>query len=318
VEPRIKRALSRSGLALLGLVLLLALALPGWRSFEQGPLDAAARADAPGRFVPLQHGAVHVVESGPRDGPAVLMVPGFSVPHYVFEPLDARLAAAGFRVVRFDLYGRGWSDRPDVVYDRALFAQQVEQLLDALALPRAHLVGLSMGGAIAARFAATRPERVQRLVLIAPLTRARDIAPLDRPWLGEWLTRVWLLPKLADSQMSDFVHPERHAGWAERFRPQLRYDGFGRAILSTLRHVMTRDSLDDFAAVGRQARDVLLVWGRQDGVVPFAHAEVVRAAIPQARVLPVDDAGHLPHREQPDAVAAAVEAFLREPATASR
>jgi pimeloyl-ACP methyl ester carboxylesterase len=307
-----KRILDAALLLLLGLLAV----LPAWRSFERGPLDAAARAAAPGRFVELEHGPVHVVELGPAGGEAVLLVPGFSVPSYVFEPLDAKLAADGFRVITFDLYGRGFSARPDVRYDRDLFVRQVEQLMDALALREAHLVGLSMGGAIAVRLAATQPERVRRLALVAPLTRARDISPLQVPWLGEWLTRVWLLPKLADSQMSDFVHPEKHAGWAARFRPQMRYDGFGRALLSTLRHVMTSDSLADMAAVGRQRREVMLVWGRQDSVVPFSHSSDVRAALPQARFVPVADAGHLPHREQPEAVATALAAFLRAPAPA--
>ncbi|MCI1710562.1 MAG: alpha/beta hydrolase [Chiayiivirga sp.] len=285
---------------LLGLAILIvvALALPVLRNRERGPLDAAARAEAPGQFLELTHGAVHVQLDGPESGVPVVLVPGFSVPSYVWEPLDAQLAAAGFRVVRFDLYGRGWSARPDVVYDRDLFAHQLDEVLDALQIERAHVVGLSMGGAIAGRYAAQHPDRVDALVLVAPFTRARDISPLQWPWLGEWLNRVWLLPKLAASQMSDFVHPERHPGWAAKFEPQMRFGGFGRAILSTLRHVMTRDSLDDFDAIGKQSRATLLVWGRQDTVVPFADHEAVRAAIPQAQFLAVDEAGHLPHVEQ--------------------
>jgi pimeloyl-ACP methyl ester carboxylesterase len=303
--------MKRALLLVLGLIAALLIALPPLRSFEQGPLDDAARAAAPGRFIELEHGLVHLLESGPRDGDPVVLVHGFSVPSYVWEPLEAHLAAAGFRVVRFDLYGRGFSARPDVRYDRALFARQLEQVMDRLQIERAHLVGLSMGGAIVSHFAATRPGRVQRVALLAPLTQARDIGALEWPLLGEWTSRVWFLPKLAASQMSDFVRPERHPGWGERFEPQMRYDGFGHAILSTLRHVMTEDSLGDFATLGRTSRDVLLVWGRQDSVLPFAQHAAVRAAIPQARFLPVDEAGHLAHREQPEQVAAALIAFLR-------
>jgi pimeloyl-ACP methyl ester carboxylesterase len=303
--------MKRALLFAVALLAALLLALPGLRSFEHGPLDAAARAAAPGRFVTLEHGPVHVLESGPRDGPPVVLVHGFSVPSYVWEPLDTQLAEAGFRVVRFDLYGRGLSARPAVRYDRALFARQVEQVMDRLQIEQAHLVGLSMGGAIAGHFAATRPERVRQLALLAPLTQSRDIGALQWPLLGEWLNRVWFLPKLAASQMSDFVQPEKHAGWAARFEPQMRYDGFGDAILSTLRHVMTSDSLDDFAAVGRSSRAVLLVWGRQDSVLPFAQHAAVRAAIPQAQFLAIDGAGHLAHREQPEQVGSALVAFLR-------
>lgn len=300
-------------LATIAAVLAAILLLPVLRDRETGPLDDEARAQAPGRFVPLRHGLVHAQFAGPEDGHPVVLVPGFSVPGYVWEPLDQRLAEAGFRVVRFDLYGRGWSARPDLNYDRDLFASQLRELMDALQIERAHVIGLSMGGAIAGRFAAEHPERIDKLVLIAPFTLSRDITPLQWPIVGEWLNRVWLLPKLAASQMSDFVHPERHPDWAGKFLPQMRFDGYGRAILSTLRHVMTKDSLPDFSRVGTQQRPVLLVWGRQDSVVPFAHNESVLAAIPAAEFLPVDGAGHLPHVEQTDIVAAKVIAFLRSP-----
>lgn len=300
-------------LALLALLLAAAAVLPVLRNVEQGPLDRTTRDAAPGQFLELSHGPVHVQLSGPQMGVPVVLVPGFSVPSYVWEPLDARLAAAGFRVVRFDLYGRGWSARPDVVYDRDLYSEQLRELMDALHIERAHVIGLSMGGAIAGRFTAQHPDRVATLTLIAPFTYARDIAPLQWPLLGEWMNRVYVLPKLAASQMSDFVHPERHAGWAGRFLPQMRYDGFGRAILSTLRNVMTQDSLGDFAVVGALHREVMLVWGRRDLVVPFAHSEAVRGAIPQAQFVAVDEAGHLPHVEQPELVAKTLIEFLAAP-----
>jgi pimeloyl-ACP methyl ester carboxylesterase len=300
------------GFLLLVAVLALAL-LPSLRNLEQGPLDEVARRDAPGDFVPLAHGDVHYQIAGPESGVPVVLVHGFSVPSYVWEPLDERLAGAGFRVIRFDLYGRGWSARPDVRYDRDLFADQLRELLDALQVRRAHVIGLSMGGAVVARFAAAHPSRVDRIGLIAPVTVARDISPLQWPVIGEWLTRVRVLPALADGQLSDFVHPERHAGWAERFRPQMAYDGFGHAILSTLRHTISRDSLADFGALAAQGKDVMLVWGRQDSVLPFEQSGQVRAAIPQALFLPVDESGHLPHIEQTEIVAPAIITFLRGP-----
>lgn len=303
--------MKKIALVLIALLFAAMVALPMLRNLERGPLDETARAAAPGQFLKLSHGDVHVQIGGPETGEPVILVPGFSVPSYVWEPLDVRLVASGFRVVRFDLYGRGWSARPDVVYDRDLFAEQLRELMDALAMERAHVIGLSMGGAIAARFAARHPNRVSKLGLIAPLTMSRDITPLQWPLVGEWLTRVWLLPKLAASQLSDFARPERHPDWAERFLPQMRFDGFGRAILSTLRHVMVEDSLADFSVVGAQPREVLLLWGRKDTVVPFAHSERVRGAIPQAQFLAVEDAGHLPHVEQDALVAALVIAFLR-------
>jgi pimeloyl-ACP methyl ester carboxylesterase len=242
----------------------------------------------------------------------VLLVHGFSVPSYVFDKTSDDLAAQGFRVIRFDLYGRGWSDRPKVAYDRRLFAEQVLELMDALHIPKADLLGLSMGGAIVGRFAAEHPERVRSVVLVAPLTRPHDISVMAWPGVGEWLTRAWFLPSLAASQLADFPHPEHMAGWPERFKPQMRYDGFGRAILSTIRHVSADSSVPDFEKVGKTGLPVLLVWGEADKTVPYAEHVDVQRAIPQARLLSLPGTGHLPVVEDPAAVHPAIAAFLSE------
>jgi pimeloyl-ACP methyl ester carboxylesterase len=287
-------------------------AIPLARNLEQGPLDATARRQAPGQFVTLSHGIVHVRSAGPEQGRPVLLVHGFSVPSYVFDQTSADLAAAGFRVIRFDLYGRGWSDRPDVDYDRELFANQLLELMDTLKIPRADLLGLSMGGAIVGRFAAEHPERVRSMVLVAPLTHARDIGAMAWPGAGEWLMRSWYLPTLAASQLADFPHPERVPGWAARFQPQMRYDGFGRAILSTMRNVVTQSSLPDFGKVGKSGLPVLLVWGDADRTVPYAAHTEVQRAIPQAQLVSLPGLGHLTVVEDPAATDPRIAAFLAQ------
>lgn len=291
-------------------VLAAAVVPPLARNQEQGPLDAIARRQAPGQFVTLSHGIVHVRIAGPEQGRPVLLVHGFSVPSYVFDQTSADLAARGFRVIRFDLYGRGWSDRPEVDYDRQLFADQLLELMDALQVPKADLLGLSMGGAIVGRFAAEHPQRVRSLVLVAPLTRAHDIGAMAWPGVGEWLARTRYLPSLAASQLGDFAHPERVAGWPERFQPQMRYDGFGRALLSTMRHVSVASSVPDFEKVGKSGLPVLLVWGERDATVPFAQHADVQRAIPQARLLALPGVGHLPVVEDPAATHAPIVDFL--------
>jgi pimeloyl-ACP methyl ester carboxylesterase len=254
---------------------------------------------------------VNYQAAGPADGPPVILVHGFSVPQYVFDRTREALAAAGFRAVSFDLYGRGWSDRPDVRYDRDLFAGEVGELMDALQIPKADVVGLSMGGAVVGRFAARHPERVRKLVLIAPLTRPQDISVMAWPGVGDYLFRSWFLPSLASSQTEDFPHPERFADWPARFAPQMQYDGFGRAILSTIRNVVPQSSLPDFEAVGKSGLPVQLVWGERDMTVPYAdHADVQRA-IPQAQLVSLPGVGHLSVVEAPAAVHPRLIEFLR-------
>jgi pimeloyl-ACP methyl ester carboxylesterase len=192
---------------LLGLLILLAVALPWLRSVEHADLSAA-QAQAPGAFVTLQHGKVFYRVAGPANGAPVILVHGFSVPDFIFDGTRRQLADAGFHVISLDLYGRGWSDRPDVVYDRDLFAGQLGQLMDALNIKRASLVGISMGGAVVGHFAAAHADRVDKLVLIDPFTQPFDIGPMRWPVIGDWYFYSFYLPHLQATLVDGSSHPE--------------------------------------------------------------------------------------------------------------
>lgn len=304
----------RSALSLAGLVVAVLAVLPVALDSEYEELNDEVRHRDDGLFLKLSHGSVHYEIAGPETGQPVVLVHGFSVPLYIWSPTFDALAQAGFRVVRYDLYGRGLSERPDVPYNRALFEQQLLELLDALKIDRpADLIGLSMGGAVAGAFTARHPERVRRLVLIDPSASQADLGPLGMPVVGEYVNRVYFLPMLPGSQADDFHEPERFPGWSDRFRDQMRYRGFGRAMLSTLRHFASDDPIEFYREVGAQRRRVLLVWGREDRTVPFAESGRVREALRNAEFLPVAEAAHLPHYERPQVVNPRLIGFLAEP-----
>lgn len=106
------------------------------------------------------------------------------------------------------------------------------------------LIGLSMGGPIVAACTVEHPERVRRLVLLDPMASTRDPGMLQWPLVGEYLFRVAVLPGMAAGQSSDFAHPERFPGWADRYREQMRYLGFARvsgiAMTSCASTILTR------------------------------------------------------------------------------
>src|SRR5882672_6533208 len=98
------------------------------RNPERQTLDAAARRGAAGRFVRLSGGVTHYDVAGPDSGRTVVLIHGFSVPYYIWDSTAAALSAAGYRVVRYDEYGRGLSDRPDVPYSDDLYDRQIGEL----------------------------------------------------------------------------------------------------------------------------------------------------------------------------------------------
>jgi pimeloyl-ACP methyl ester carboxylesterase len=100
-----------------------------------------------------------------------VLAAAFSVPAYLSDSLYQGLADSGFRVVRFDYYGRGWSDRPDLKYDLDTFVRQLDELLDSLRIDQpVHLGGLSFGAAIVTEFTAKHPGGCVRLSMWIPFS----------------------------------------------------------------------------------------------------------------------------------------------------
>lgn len=281
---------------------------------ERRRLDGAARDRAPGSFVRLERGLTHYEDAGPRGGQPVILIHGFSVPGYIWDATVPALAAAGFRVVRYDIYGRGYSDRPSGPYDRELFESQLAQLLDALGIRRrVDLVGLSMGGTIAAGFTDRFPGRVRRLVYIAPYAARRRIGPLALPVVGEFLATVHFVPALLRRQHGDVRDTPWHGGWVDAYREQSEYHGFRRALLSTARDFIAREPLPLFEAAARHDKPTLLIWGARDTTVPVAAGRRLREILSPEFLL-VRGAGHVPHAQRPDVVNPAIIAFLRREA----
>jgi len=263
------------------------------------PMDDAARAKAPGSFVATSEGKLHIRWDGPEGGPVVVMVHGFSTPNFIFEQNVTALTQAGFRVLRFDHFGRGWSDRPHGPYDADFYDAALLDLLDATGLTQpVGLVGLSMGGPIVAEFAARHPERVSRVFLFVPA--GFDVAGSDTPainlirtpLIGDLIWRSYgetLL--LGDPQYQETgLAPENRL--AGDVAEQMQYRGYFHALLSTIRHMPLNDRDDSFKALAATGLPVMGVFGTDDPTVLIASADRLRTAVPAARVEVIDGADH--------------------------
>jgi pimeloyl-ACP methyl ester carboxylesterase len=278
-------------------------------------LDAAAREQAPGEFIKLPDGYTHYELAGDPGGQTVVLVHGFSVPYFIWDPTFDALLDAGFRVLRYDLYGRGYSDRPAIRYDIELFDRQLIGLLDALGVDsRADVVGLSMGGPVTCAFAARHPERVRRVALFDPagfpMRRSFSEKLIQIKYLGEWLFDSVGEEKLVAGQKADFKYPDRFPEYFEQYRLQMKYRGFKQALLSTIRSGMLVNAWGDFSKLSETGIPVLLVWGEEDITVPFELNARVREAIPHLKFIPVKDCRHLPHYECPEVVNPVLIEFL--------
>jgi pimeloyl-ACP methyl ester carboxylesterase len=261
--------------------------------------------------------SVRTVESGPSDGPPVLLLPGWASSVYEYRHTLPALAAAGYRVIAADLKGHGLSDKPALPTEYTLDAmrEHVIEILDALELHRVHLVGHSLGGAIATEVALRGPDRVDKLALIAPVGYGRiRIATVAR-WLSPAAVEP-LLPRLLSRTLVKLIVRHilwgRHGGPTERdvdeYWAMARQDRFLTAM-RLLVHNVEWSPCEDRRLL-RLAVPLLVIFGSADRVVrPRALNSYVRD-VPGARTVLIDGAGHLANEERPDRVNRALLEFL--------
>lgn len=323
-QPAARR--KRKRLAWIGILLLLIIgvfaALPLFTPpVETLVMDDAARAGTDGEYVALSDGIVHYETAGPEGAPTVIFIHGVSMPYFVWDSNFPIVADAGYRAVRYDLYGRGYSDYlRRIRYDADLFDRQLLELVIKLTVKTpVTLVGFSLGGDIAVIFAERHPELVNGLVLVSPggfpLMKAGEKLFwnfIRLPGVGEYFIRL-AGKKMADpeNQGSDLFDQALLPGYIERFKGLERYKGTLSAWLSTIRHFPIVGLESSFRAVGDSHKPVLLVWCKEDRAVPFATTEKVKAVTPQAELLAIELAGHASHYEKRDLVNAAILNFLQ-------
>ncbi len=268
-------------------------------------------------FISLPSGYTHYETRNKDAAETVVLVHGFSVPMFIWEPTSRFLTEAGYRVLRYDLFGRGYSDRPKANYDLDFFATQLRDLLEALGITEPiNLFGLSMGGPITATFTAQHPECVKKLALFAPaggenIPRSTITKLMEIPLLGELLMGFFGKKTLVDAIAEDFYDPGLIAHFTKMYTPQLDYQGFGRAILSTIRGDALRDSSATYRKVGEMGIPTLLVWGHDDQTVPYDQAKAVVTSLPHVRFHTIENSGHIPHYEDADQVNPIILNFLK-------
>ena len=284
---------------------------------ENKVLDDISRQVVGDLYFQLANGVTHYQLSNPDSENTVVLVHGFSVPNFIFDPTFEFLTRSGCRVLRYDLFGRGFSDRPRARYNMDFFVKQLHDLLDALRFTSpVNLVGLSMGGPIAGTFTASHPERVKTLTLIDPsgvkpisLTPLLGLAKI--PILAEAVFGWMGTESMVTSAGRDFYDPKLVDHFIEKYRIQMQYKGFKRALLSSIRNNMLGSFVNSFEQVGKMDLPVLLIWGREDNTVPFEHSDDLRVVMPNAEFHVIENCGHIPHYEKPDEVNPILLDFLK-------
>jgi pyruvate dehydrogenase E2 component (dihydrolipoamide acetyltransferase) len=311
---RVRRIVARAGedVPVSGTIALIAPAEVGDDALDAAVLEARAVIDA---GVPDDAGGgaeLQAADVGGRkisyagagqDGDVILLVHGYGGDRnswlFLQEPL-----AAKYRVYALDLPGHGTSAKDVGDGTLGVLADAVTGVLDALGADRAHLVGHSMGGAVALAVAARDPGRIASLTLIAPTGFGAEINAGYLRGFADAQTRRELKP-VAGQLFADESLITRQL--VDDLLAYKRLDGVDESLHTLLGTLLDGDaqrgdSAAALAALG-DATPVTVVWGRADRIIPAAQAESVTGA---ARHL-IDGAGHMPQMERPAEVQAAIE-----------
>ena len=212
-----------------------------------------------------------------------------------------------FRVIVPDQRGFGESDRPVSGYDGSNMAADAVDLLDALSIERATIVGHSFGSFVARRVALARPDRVARLVLIGSAMSADT--PTTRDVHAELMTLPDPVPPgfARAFQASTIFHPIPGEFFEDLVAESLKLPA--RLWKTVLEQLL---AYDDRHELTRISAPTLLIWGERDALFPRQDQYALAAAIPGARLTVYRDTGHCPNWERPHRVAADLVEFMGE------
>ncbi|HKS88574.1 MAG TPA: acetoin dehydrogenase dihydrolipoyllysine-residue acetyltransferase subunit [Stellaceae bacterium] len=248
---------------------------------------------------------LRVLELGAGEAAPVVFVHGFGADLNTWMFNQPALAESR-RTIAIDLPGHGGADKEVGAGDAASFADAVAAGLAALDVDRVHIVGHSMGGAIALHVAAHQPERVAGLTLIAAAGFGPEInaAFIDgfvraqrRREMQEVLTLLVHDPALVSRQMVEDVLRYKRLDGAQRALETVAAAWFANGV----QWEAQADAVADLAMPAQ------IIWGRDDRIIPVAHAEALAGQLP---VHIIDGAGHLPHMEKAGEVNRLIARFV--------
>jgi pimeloyl-ACP methyl ester carboxylesterase len=263
------------------------------------------------------------------EGPAIVLVHGITSSSDTWESVAPRLAER-FTVVAPDLLGHGRSAKPRGDYSMGAFASGVRDLLLAIGIERATIVGHSLGGGIAMQFSYQFPERSERLVLVSSgglgrtvhlLLRAATLpgSELVLPLLtsGRVLAAGrragGLLDRLGLRLPTDLMEIARgHASLAD---PEAR-DAFIHTLRASIGATGQRVDARDRLYLAAQL-PTLLIWGRHDSIIPVGHGLRAAELIPGSRIEVIENGGHFVHVDAPERFVTLLEEFIDSTSPAS-
>lgn len=284
--------------------------------------SAEQLAPAGGHYVQAADVRLFVQESGPADGPAVVLVHGPGAWSEIWRRPMSELGRLGYHAIALDLPPFGFSERPvPPTYDKRRQALRIFGLLDSLHVDKAVMVGHSFGAGPVVEAAIVAPQRVSGLLLVDAVLEIRPKEPLEaqptrlaqfaqflveHPVEREWLVGCFLTNPVLTRHLLRLVVSNSSTAtpaWVGQLQAPLGVRGTTSAVDDWLaiQLIKSRPGFGEFQfAYPWLKLPIVLIWGREDRVAPVENAEQIHSLAPQSRLVVLDGVGHLPMVEDAD------------------
>ena len=261
-----------------------------------------------GKFAKLKNGNIFYQEfiSDNPIGQIVVLVHGFSTPSIVWKGIIPYLTDAGYDVIAYDHYGRGFSARPKVDYTKNFYISTLLELIDYLKIEqKVHLIGYSMGGPIVGYFTRENPNKVESVNFIAPAGYMfkRNSKPnfylkiLSIPFVSKYISIVFpsLMYGGSSSIRLSTEEDENRLSQDELnkiYKEQMKYEGFTRSLLSTAKNFNLFNTQKMYQELGEMKINASVIWGNADEIVPFDGLSYLKTDYPNINFEVIENGHH--------------------------
>ena len=275
--------------------------MAGFIPWNSQPLDNWALKYAPGKFIELDGLSTHYIEKG--SGEPVILLHGFFFDTYMWNK-NIDILAERFKVYAIDLWGFGYSTRKPLDYGYPLYTNQLLNFMDTLDIPRASLIGQSMGGGTIINFTVSNRDRVNKIVLVDAAGMPNRLPIMGRisnlPQLGEF---IYSLNNNFIRKMTlgnTFLHnkqiiTDEYLENATRFH---KIKGTNEVMLYITRKQFFDTLIEEIKTLSTMKVPTLIVWGREEKAIALHIGQEMHRILKDSQLEILDEAGHCAHDDQ--------------------
>ena len=261
-----------------------------------------------GKFAELKNGNIFYQEftSNNPIGQIVILVHGFSTPSIVWKGIVPYLTNAGYDVIAYDHYGRGFSSRPKVDYTKDFYISTLLELIDSLKIEqKVHLVGYSMGGPIVGYFANENPNKVKSVNFIAPagyMFKRKSqsnfyLKILNIPFVSKYISVVFPSLMYGGNSSIELTTEEDENRLSQDelnkvYKEQMKYEGFTRSLISTAKNFNLFNTQKMYQELGKKNMNASVIWGDADEIVPINGLSYLKLDYPNINYKVVENGHH--------------------------